>query len=46
MANNVVEITHKLVIICARVTPTFLAKNPATIDPNNGKVIYLCVLVL
>ena len=28
MANSVVKITHKLVIICAPVTPTFLPKNP------------------
>ncbi|EIC07759.1 hypothetical protein OR221_2174 [Microbacterium laevaniformans OR221] len=39
IANNVVKITHKLVINCAPLTPTFLPKNPATIAPNNGKVI-------
>jgi len=39
IASNVVEITHKHVINCAPLTPTFLPKSPATIDPNNGKVI-------
>lgn len=39
IANKVVTITHRDVINCAPLTPTFLPKNPETIDPNNGKVI-------
>jgi hypothetical protein len=39
IANKVVTITLVHVINCAPLTPTFLPKNPETIDPNNGKVI-------
>src|SRR3981081_1320631 len=39
IANKVVTTTHVHVINCAPLTPTFLPKKPATIDPNNGKVI-------
>src|ERR1700729_2118316 len=39
IASNVVTITHVDVINCAPLTPTFLPKNPDTIDPNKGKVI-------
>lgn len=39
IANNVVIITELHVINCAPVTPTFLPKNPHTIDPNMGKTI-------
>lgn len=39
MANIVVTITLVHVINCAPLTPTFLPKNPETIDPNKGKVI-------
>jgi hypothetical protein len=37
--NTVVSITQKVVIICAPLIPTFLPKNPETIDPNKGKTI-------
>lgn len=40
-ANIVVVITHKHVTNCAPLTPTFLPKKPATIDPNKGKIIIL-----
>jgi hypothetical protein len=39
IARNVVAITHEHVINCAPLTPTFLPKNPETIDPNKGKII-------
>ena len=39
IANVVVVITEEHVINCAPLTPTFLPKNPDTIDPNNGKII-------
>src|SRR5271166_3444877 len=49
MDNNVVVITHRHVINCAPLTPTFLPKNPAAIDPNKGKVIIakyiICILL-
>jgi hypothetical protein len=38
-ANIVVIIIEEHVIICAPLTPTFLPKNPATIDPNRGNNI-------
>lgn len=39
IANKVVTITHRDVINCAPLTPTFRPKKPETTDPNNGKVI-------
>jgi hypothetical protein len=39
IANKVVTITQLHVINWAPLTPTFLPKNPETIDPNNGKII-------
>ncbi|MCZ6914731.1 MAG: hypothetical protein O7C59_09975 [Rickettsia endosymbiont of Ixodes persulcatus] len=39
IAKSVVVITHKLVISCAPLTPTFLPKNPETIEPNRGNTI-------
>ena len=39
IANNVVIVTQRHVINWAPLTPTFLPKNPDTIDPNKGKVI-------
>src|SRR6185369_15706413 len=39
IANSVVTITLVHVIIWAPLTPTFLPKNPETIDPNKGKMI-------
>ena len=39
IAKIVVTITELHVINCAPLTPTFLPKNPETIDPNNGKII-------
>jgi hypothetical protein len=39
IAKNVVVITQIHVINWAPLTPTFLPKNPETIDPNKGKVI-------
>jgi hypothetical protein len=39
IAKMVVNITQLVVIICAPLTPTFLPKNPETIDPNKGKTI-------
>src|SRR3954447_10080865 len=39
IANKVVTITLVHVINWAPLTPTFLPKNPETIDPNKGKVI-------
>ena len=41
IAKIVVAITLVVVICCAPLTPTFLPKNPATIDPNKGKIIKL-----
>jgi hypothetical protein len=38
-AMHVVIIMHKLVINCAPLTPTFLPKNPETIEPNKGNTI-------
>ena len=38
-ANTVVVITEMQVTTCAPVTPTFLPKNPDTIEPNKGKII-------
>ena len=38
-ANTVVVITETLVISCAPLTPTFLPKNPETIEPNKGNII-------
>jgi hypothetical protein len=35
----VLIITNDDVIICAPLTPTFLPKKPATMEPNNGKII-------
>lgn len=46
VANNVVMITHKHVIICAPLTPTFLPKKPDTTDPNNGKIIIAKYVIL
>ena len=50
IANIVVNITLEHVINCAPLTPTFLPKKPATIDPNKGKIIILkyiiCILLL
>jgi hypothetical protein len=39
IAKIVVTITELHVINCAPLTPTFLPKNPETIDPNKGKTI-------
>src|SRR5271165_3117197 len=39
IANNVVIITQVHVINCDPETPTFLPKNPETIEPNNGNTI-------
>ena len=39
IANKVVTITDVHVINCEPLTPTFLPKNPATIDPSKGKII-------
>jgi hypothetical protein len=39
IANIVVKITQEQVIICAPVAPTFLPKNPETIEPNKGNTI-------
>ena len=38
-AKNVVTITQVLVSICEPVTPTFLPKNPETIEPSKGNII-------
>ena len=39
IAKKVVVITDKHVIIWAPLTPTFLPKNPETIEPNKGSII-------
>ena len=39
IAINVVIVTDMLVISCAPLTPTFLPKNPETIEPSKGKTI-------
>jgi len=39
IAKMVVIITELHVINCAPLTPTFLPKNPETMDPKRGKII-------
>ena len=55
IAKTVVIITHKHVINCAPLTPTFLPKKPETIEPNMGKtimakyiiyILWLCFLLI
>jgi hypothetical protein len=38
IAKRVVITTHVQVIICEPVTPTFLPKKPAIMEPNRGKI--------
>src|SRR5690242_1322983 len=45
IAKIVVIITLIHVIICAPLTPTFLPKKPATIDPNKGKITILKYII-
>ncbi len=44
IASVVVVITEQHVINCAPLTPTFLPKNPETIEPNKGNIIMLNTL--
>ena len=39
IAHIVVTITHRHVINCAPLTPTFLPMKPDTIEPNKGNTI-------
>ncbi len=45
IAKPVVIITLKQVINCAPLTPAFLPKKPATIDPNKGKIMILKYII-
>ena len=45
IANIVVIIILKQVKIRAPLTPTFLPKNPETIDPNKGNIIILKYII-